>query len=409
SYVGDIYDRLRHGHGTYTFPGGYFKYTGSWERGKMHGHGIFFLGDGSTYEGSFVAGEMDGSGLRRWPDGSTYTGDFLKGELHGQGCYVSASGKRYDGAWRDNQYCGQGELWNADGSHYKGDFEAHKYHGEGLKTFPDGSTYDGFWSLGLQDGLGTYTSLTGLRYEGNWRNGKRCGKGRGEFDLGIVYDGFWVNDAPENRPCSLTISRLSADYSSVDPTPLVFRDEPAKPVDPAPPGDDAVAEPPLPPEPKRLPAFRIDCLNRPPLSKTNNQQGICVSEESGRLLILRLLQGKVPGSHEPEAAPEVPKGKKTAAVAAPELVADVPPTPIPLMALSEDKAYVEDFCVTTENGTALVPAIFALPLTVVPGDYFLLVESAFDTSLPPAYYPLMVAKAEDPTEKVLGKAASKKK
>ncbi|RHY57153.1 hypothetical protein DYB34_006010 [Aphanomyces astaci] len=60
----------------------------------MHGHGIFFLGDGSTYEGTFVHGEMQGMGLRRWPDGTTYSGEFCRGEMHGEGTFIASSGKR---------------------------------------------------------------------------------------------------------------------------------------------------------------------------------------------------------------------------------------------------------------------------------------------------------------------------
>ncbi|RHY94020.1 hypothetical protein DYB37_006798 [Aphanomyces astaci] len=106
-YVGGVLNRLRHGQGTYTFPGGYYKYTGDWELGKMHGHGIFFLGDGSTYEGTFVHGEMQGMGLRRWPDGTTFSGEFCRGEMHGEGTFIASSGKRYEGAWRDNQHHGK--------------------------------------------------------------------------------------------------------------------------------------------------------------------------------------------------------------------------------------------------------------------------------------------------------------
>ena len=89
--MGQYQDRLRHGEGTYAFPDGYFKYTGHWEKGCMHGQGVFFMGDGSTYEGEFQNGEIDGVGLRRWPDGTTYSGQFHKGEMHGQGIRTLSS------------------------------------------------------------------------------------------------------------------------------------------------------------------------------------------------------------------------------------------------------------------------------------------------------------------------------
>ncbi|KDO20484.1 hypothetical protein SPRG_21372 [Saprolegnia parasitica CBS 223.65] len=349
SYVGETKDRLRHGQGTYTFPGGYFKYTGTWSRGKMHGHGIFFLGDGSTYEGAFEQGEMSGTGLRRWPDGSTYAGSFCLGELDGHGSFLSTNGKRYEGAWRGNQYCGHGELWDVDGSHYVGDFEAHKFHGEGRKTFPDESTYDGFWANGRQDGL--------------------------------------------DRSCGLVISRLGSDYTTVDPAPLVFRED--KPTEPVPPSDDSSVEAPPPPEPKRLPAFRIDCIDAPVQARTTNQAGTCVVEESGRQLRMLLFAGKVPGATEPDVVAEVPRGKKPPAVVAP------PPT--------DDKTPIDEHAMVTEHGGTLVPAIFALPIGLAPGDYFVFVESALDTSMPPAYYPITLAKLDDPSDKSSFKNAPKKK
>jgi hypothetical protein len=40
------------------------RYTGEWERGKMHGQGIYkFASDGSHYEGEFTDGRMNGYGV----------------------------------------------------------------------------------------------------------------------------------------------------------------------------------------------------------------------------------------------------------------------------------------------------------------------------------------------------------
>ena len=71
------------------FSNKYFKYTGDWALGELHGHGVLCLGDGSSYEGEFEKGEITGKGLRRWADGSTYSGNFFRGELHGEGMFRS--------------------------------------------------------------------------------------------------------------------------------------------------------------------------------------------------------------------------------------------------------------------------------------------------------------------------------
>ncbi|OQS07403.1 ryanodine-inositol 1,4,5-triphosphate receptor Ca2 channel (RIR-CaC) family protein [Thraustotheca clavata] len=404
SYVGDIKDRLRHGEGTYTFPGGYYKYSGTWDHGKMHGHGIFFMGDGGTYEGNFVNGEMDGAGIRRWSNGTTYSGEFFRGEMHGQGSYVAMCGKRYEGGWKDNQYSGHGELHLVDGSMYIGDFERNKFHGEGKMIFYDGSTYDGFWSEGLKDGLGTYIGSNGTSYEGSWVNGKRSGKGRGVFENGAIYQGFWKDDKPENQPYSLLITRLGNDNTTPESTPLVFKEfDTTKPLESSTPEEGGEALPLR--DYMRLAAFRIECLNMPPNSKSNKQQGTCVVEESGRLLRIRLMEGKIPGSIV-EVATEVQKGKKLVPTAtSPDILSDTPPVQLELF--NQENEAINELLITTDCGVGFIPSDYALPQGIGTGEYFLLVESALDTSIPPAYYPLSITKGDDMNDK--SKLVTKKK
>ncbi|KAJ0402437.1 hypothetical protein P43SY_000590 [Pythium insidiosum] len=181
AYVGEYRDRLRDGSGSYTFPGGYYRYAGAWKLGRMHGRGVFSMGDGGSYEGEFASGEIEGVGLRRWPDGSTYNGEFERGERHGQGVYVSASGEVYEGHWRHNQRHGLGELRYRNGDVYRGEFHQHKLHGKGrLLCAGDGSTLDAEWIHGEQTGYGVLSSPDSqVLYDGMWLRGQRHGMGRG--------------------------------------------------------------------------------------------------------------------------------------------------------------------------------------------------------------------------------------
>ena len=126
---------VRHGMGTYAYPGGFFTYAGEWSNGKKHGtrvplgclcflfcpffifltvvslgRGTLTLKDGTTYTGQYINGELNGQGVRTWPDGSTYTGDFKLGEASGQGSYVGTDGRSYEGSWQEGHMQGEGVL-----------------------------------------------------------------------------------------------------------------------------------------------------------------------------------------------------------------------------------------------------------------------------------------------------------
>ena len=81
----------KHGFEEHVFHNRFFKYTGGWRfqresvNRRMHGNGVFQMGDGISYEGDFRDGEITGQGVKRWNDGTTYSGQFLEGEMHGTG------------------------------------------------------------------------------------------------------------------------------------------------------------------------------------------------------------------------------------------------------------------------------------------------------------------------------------
>ncbi|ETV77576.1 hypothetical protein H257_08500 [Aphanomyces astaci] len=422
SYVGGVLNRLRHGQGTYTFPGGYYKYTGDWALGKMHGHGIFFLGDGSTYEGTFVHGEMQGMGLRRWPDGTTYSGEFCRGEMHGEGTFIASSGKRYEGSWRDNQHHGYGELTEPDQSLYEGHFDQHKPHGIGRKTWPDKSTYEGEWRHGKCHGHGRWVDLDGkTSYEGDWVDGSRHGVGKGVWPTGLVYDGSWACNSREKVPTCLVVTRIGPD-GLPDATPLVFRDavvpEETNGVGDTMPGSSPVVVVIAPPI-KLLPQFQVACCVDKATTSSNNPSPegstssdvvvgpTVVVEESRHGIRMSLFQGKSPVDAAREAAAAAAafdadskdKRKKSTVVEAVHGESATSAAPVPLLMAFEDpttQANVVEMIVWTLNGVATVPSI-QLPMEAATtcGEYFLQFDSIIDTQgMPSAYFGFTIVRGD---------------
>ncbi|KAH9089411.1 hypothetical protein LEN26_019194 [Aphanomyces euteiches] len=380
SYVGALENRLRHGQGTYTFRGGYYKYTGDWFKGKMHGHGIFFLGDGSTYEGSFVHGEIQGHGLRRWPDGTTYTGEFFRGEMHGEGVYIASSGKKYEGSWRDNQYHGQGELVEADQSIYEGTFEHHKPHGEGKKRYADGATYEGTWAQGLYDGRGIWVGGDGSSYEGEWSHGLRHGRGKAKWPNRLEYDGAWTENIRDKMTVNLFVIRLTPE-GIPDQTPLAFREE-------LPPPEAVEGDNSSPPSPLQLfPAFRVDCL-----TDSTNQESIAM-EESHHAIRISLFRGRPPQAPREVVDSDQDKKRRKSVVA---VVDDTPPVLVGLVD-PETQAKVLEWVVHSKEGVAMVPQL-QIPIDVITavGDYFLQFDSGIDpTMIPSAYFAFSILRADE--------------
>ena len=196
---------MRHGQGTYTFGNSFFKYTGEWQLGKMQGHGVFCLGDGSSFEGNFQDGEIDGYGLRRFNNGSTYSGNFKQGERHGEGVFIAAGGERYEGEWEHNQRHGRGELILPNQDNYTGEFQRHQFHGAGVMKYANGTSYDGGWERGRFHGDGLLTYLNGDQYQGGWVDGKRDGDGHFTTSTGYSYTGKWTEDRPVDVPSTLSV------------------------------------------------------------------------------------------------------------------------------------------------------------------------------------------------------------
>ncbi|RLN49908.1 hypothetical protein BBJ28_00011521 [Nothophytophthora sp. Chile5] len=421
-YVGEYKARLRDGQGSYTFPGGYFHYSGEWHKGKMHGQGEFSVRDGTSYEGEFRDGEIEGVGLKRWPNGSSYSGHFQQGEMHGEGVFLSGKGERYEGHWENNQRCGHGELVLSSKDVYSGDFAAHQPHGHGKMVYAaTDDVYEGEWIAGVRSGVGLLRDSLGNRlYEGSWVANQRNGDGVGSLPIfnsaakasdevpsQLWYEGAWANDEPtvvmvgSKGSASAPANENQEEIAEVDlqelPAELVI-------------------------EKKQLPILAAVCLCQGN-EGTASGDAIRARGEHGRRFRLRIFEGAIPpqdlerqvdpvGDFEAATAPtsspwqfvstrvrsasciengEV--GSKTAPVTTggEETAKDGEEAEAAETGTEEQtkEQRMEEVTVDAVNGLAVFRNL-ALPDTTLMGDYYLVCESLASDALPPVFVALSV-------------------
>lgn len=174
-------------------------YKGEWERGKVHGRGIYYY---------YSEADPDMSGVNAIGEGSSvllgkYEGEFNTNLRHGLGKYTMPDGSFYEGEWQNNERCGRGSMFWADGSYYEGQWRFNQRHGTGTLKTSDGFHYDGQWANNSMEGRGTGIYLlkdTQQRYEGMWNGGKKEGRGTIVFDHAKAsYEGRFKNDTMEGQ------------------------------------------------------------------------------------------------------------------------------------------------------------------------------------------------------------------
>lgn len=207
-YEGELFQRKRHGRGVCLYNNGLL-YEGEWKMDKECGsHGTLMTADRQRvlYEGAWERGRMHGEGIYRYSEKSHYAGEFRENLRHGDGSYRLEDGSVYDGAWRDGAMCGRGIFTWPDGSVYDGEWKDSKRHGMGVLKTADGFTYDGAWVMNSMEGRGSATYPSGQEYHGMWSRGRREGRGTIHFTNGAVYEGRFKNDAIDGQG-TLKISR----------------------------------------------------------------------------------------------------------------------------------------------------------------------------------------------------------
>ncbi|KAM5157645.1 ALS2 C-terminal-like protein [Mantella aurantiaca] len=141
-YKGYFKDNLRHGFGilenlaSKTNP---FKYTGSWEKDKRTGYGVWESSEkGERYIG-------------RWQDN----------RRHGPGIVIFHTSCCYQGIFNSNKLVGPGVLITEDGTVYEGEFtEECSLSGKGKLTFTNGFTLVGTFTKSANYGLQTQGVLS---------------------------------------------------------------------------------------------------------------------------------------------------------------------------------------------------------------------------------------------------------
>jgi hypothetical protein len=110
-YEGMFVAGFKEGHGKMRYKNGGV-YEGSWRRDLYKDKGILTcpVGGFERYEGQFDNGKMNGRGTLLYRDGSKYEGQFKDDKPHGAGVYTSANQVIYDGRWIDGRREGKATI-----------------------------------------------------------------------------------------------------------------------------------------------------------------------------------------------------------------------------------------------------------------------------------------------------------
>jgi hypothetical protein len=153
-YVGDFYDNLESGQGTYIFANG--KYVGEFRDGAFSGRGIETFANGDNYAGDFRQSMFNGQGTLTYAERNTQIGELRGGSFDGRGAYLIVNGKkcvnrgdRYVGDFRDNYANGQGTYTIVSGDGYVGAFRNGTFNGQGTYTFSNGTKQVGEFINGV--------------------------------------------------------------------------------------------------------------------------------------------------------------------------------------------------------------------------------------------------------------------
>lgn len=135
----------------------YFAYDGLWERGKMHGPGLYQYADGGNFEGYYENNRQHGRGVAKYKT-------------------IDAE---YNGPWEHGWFCGEKAKQRfRDSSSYEGEFRNGRRQGVGKLKFASGLLYEGEFLNGVPHGRGVMKSkLTGYSYEGSFELGSIEGSG----------------------------------------------------------------------------------------------------------------------------------------------------------------------------------------------------------------------------------------
>jgi hypothetical protein len=147
-YVGEFFNGLYHGEGTFEWPDKAHVYRGQWQFGEMSGKGTLTTGCGSIYSGEFHAGNMEGRGTITFITNDQYVGEFKDSNFNGLGCYTWSSGTSLVGVF-ENNFCDKvGKKTYPSGQVYMGELSEDQEHGRGVLSDQHGARIVGVWNMG---------------------------------------------------------------------------------------------------------------------------------------------------------------------------------------------------------------------------------------------------------------------
>ena len=246
-YNGHVSYCMRHGEGTYEYPGTNYKYEGEWNFGVKTKQGKFTLPGMFTYEGEFANGEITGYGTKKWCDGRVYTGYWLEGEMHGFGKFQNGNCTEiYEGNYCHNKKQGEG-LLTIKGDVFKGGFENNAFNGSGIYLRENKYILETSFIKGIAQGSGTITWNKLATLETMFSNGLPINTGYfSSHDGTFMYNGKIKNCALEEvstnikvdvdtkkdrkRAALSTVSTSSAAVAAGGKKPPPAKDEPTYPL-----------------------------------------------------------------------------------------------------------------------------------------------------------------------------------
>ncbi|XP_069585232.1 ALS2 C-terminal-like protein isoform X2 [Ranitomeya imitator] len=185
NHVGDFNFGQEDGFGICLIPDSardrYDCYKCHWRNGAMYGYGICEYADESVYKGYFKDNVRHGFGVLENRTSSatswTYTGSWEKDKRSGYGVWETVdNSERYIGMWQENQRHGLGIVLLNTGACYQGVFISNKLVGPGVLITEDNNIYEGeFTEDCFLSGKGKLTFANGFTLVGSFNKSPHNG------------------------------------------------------------------------------------------------------------------------------------------------------------------------------------------------------------------------------------------
>ena len=181
-----------------------FEATGTYVKGKAHGHWTGRESDGSVWEGRYVNHKQHGHWEYRDGDG-VWKGPYVDGKLHGDWAWRAADGSVFEGLYVDGSRHGRWVERLADGRVGGGAFVDGKQHGTWVINHDDDAVSRGTYVDGKKHGRWTEPLpwSEGSVGEGSYVDGKRHGQWveryEGAVGQGMIGQGPYVEDSRHGR------------------------------------------------------------------------------------------------------------------------------------------------------------------------------------------------------------------